>query len=81
MKRLEIKDCQFAYLTLHSGLGNFREIDVEDLTKHKMDSEQMVVNGDVVNIVNTAKDNGRQICAVGTSVMRYREQLLVRTVT
>ena len=70
MKRLEIKDCQFAFLTLHSGLGNFREIDVEDLTKHKMDSEQMVVNGDVVNIVNTAKDNGRQICAVGTSVMR-----------
>lgn len=52
---MEIKDCQFAYLTLHSGLGNFREIDVEDLTKHKMDSEQMVVNGDVVNIVNTAK--------------------------
>ena len=73
MKRLEIKDCQFAYLTLHSGLGNFREIDVEDLTKHKMDSEQMVVNGDVVNIVNTAKDNGRQICAVGTSVMRAIE--------
>ena len=73
MKRLEIKDCQFAFLTLHSGLGNFREIDVEDLTKHKMDSEQMVVNGDVVNIVNTAKDNGRQICAVGTSVMRAIE--------
>lgn len=44
MKRLEIKDCQFAFLTLHSGLGNFREIDVEDLTKHKMDSEQMVVS-------------------------------------
>ena len=42
MKRLEIKDCQFAFLTLHSGLGNFREIDVEDLTKHKMDSEQML---------------------------------------
>ena len=73
MKRLEINDCQFAFLTLHSGLGNFREIDVEDLTKHKMDSEQMVVNGDVVNIVNTAKDNGRQICAVGTSVMRAIE--------
>ena len=73
MKRLEIKDCQFAYLTLHSGLGNFREIDVEDLTKHKMDSEQMVVNGDVVNIVNTAKDSGRLICAVATSVMRAIE--------
>ena len=73
MKRLEIKGVDFAYITLHAGLGNFRDIDVEDLTKHKMDSEQMVVNGDVVNIVNTAKDNGRQICAVGTSVMRAIE--------
>ena len=73
MKRLEIKDCQFAYLTLHSGLGNFREIDVEDLTKHKMDSEQMIINADVVNTVNAAKDSGHQICAVGTSVMRAIE--------
>ena len=73
MKRLEIKDCRFAFLTVHSGLGNFREIDVEDLTKHKMDSEQMIVNGDVVDIVNTGKDDGRQICAVGTSVMRAVE--------
>ena len=52
---------------------NFREIDVEDLTKHKMDSEQMIVNADVVDIVNTGKDDGRQICAVGTSVMRAVE--------
>lgn len=73
MKRLEIKDCHFAYLTLHSGLGNYREIDVEDLTKHKMDSEQMVINGDVTNIVNKAKDEGHQVCAVGTSVMRAIE--------
>jgi len=73
MKRLEIKDCRFAFLTLHSGLGNFREIDVEDLTKHKMDSEQMVVNAEVVRTVNEAKDSGRQICAVGTSVMRAIE--------
>lgn len=58
MKRLEIKDCQFAFLTLHSGLGNFREIDVEDLTKHKMDSEQMVVNADVVDIVNKGRMRG-----------------------
>ena len=63
MKRLEIKDCQFAFLTLHSGLGNFREIDVEDLTKHKMDSEQMVVNADVVDIVNKGKDEGHKVCA------------------
>lgn len=73
MKRLEIKDCRFAFLTVHSGLGNFRDIDVEDLTKHKMDSEQMNVSAEVVNIVNEAKDNNRQICAVGTSVMRAIE--------
>ncbi|MDO4755335.1 MAG: tRNA preQ1(34) S-adenosylmethionine ribosyltransferase-isomerase QueA [Parabacteroides sp.] len=73
MKRLEIRDCKFAYLTLHSGLGNFREIDVEDLTKHKMDSEQMFVNADIVKAVNQAKDNGNRICAVGTSVMRAIE--------
>ena len=73
MKRLEIKDCEFGYLTLHSGLGNFREIDVEDLTKHKMDSEQMIVSKMVVDIVNKAKDSNHQICAVGTSVMRAME--------
>lgn len=73
MKRLEIRDCRFAFLTLHSGLGNFREIDVEDLTKHKMDSEQMVVNADAVKVVNKAKDNNKQVCAVGTSVMRAIE--------
>ena len=73
MKRLEIRDCRFAFLTLHSGLGNFREIDVEDLTKHKMDSEQMVVNADAVKVVNKAKDSNKQVCAVGTSVMRAIE--------
>ena len=73
MKRLEIKDCKFAYLTLHSGLGNYREIDVEDLTKHKMDSEQMFVNADAVKTVNQAKDEGYQVCVVGTSVMRAVE--------
>ena len=73
MKRLEIKDCKFAYLTLHSGLGNYREIDVEDLTKHKMDSEQMFVNADAVQTVNQAKAEGHQVCVVGTSVMRAVE--------
>ncbi|MDR3141140.1 MAG: tRNA preQ1(34) S-adenosylmethionine ribosyltransferase-isomerase QueA [Tannerellaceae bacterium] len=73
MKRLEIKDCRFAFLTVHSGLGNFREIDVEDLTKHKMDSEQMKVNGEIVRIVNEGKEGNHQICAVGTSVMRAIE--------
>ena len=73
MKRLEIKDCQFAFLTLHSGLGNFREIDVEALTKHKMASEHMVVNADVVDIGHKGKDEGHKVCAVGTSVMRAIE--------
>ena len=59
MKRLEIKGVDFAYITLHAGLGNFRDIDVEDLTKHKMDSEQMFVDEAAVKTVNRAKDNGK----------------------
>jgi S-adenosylmethionine:tRNA ribosyltransferase-isomerase len=73
MKRLEIKGCEFSYVTVHSGLGNFRDIDVEDLTKHKMDSEEMIVGEDAVKIVNRAKDRNNQICAVGSSVMRAIE--------
>lgn len=70
LKRLEIKGIYQAFLTLHSGLGNFREIDVEDLTKHRMDSEQMEANEELVQTVNSAKDEGRRVCAVGTSVLR-----------
>ena len=73
MKRLEIKGIDFAYITLHAGLGNFRDIDVEDLTKHKMDSEQMLVDEAAVKTVNRAKDTGRNVCAVGTTVMRAIE--------
>lgn len=70
MKRLEIKGVEQGYLTVHSGLGAFREIDVEDLTKHRMDSEDMAVDEKLVDMVNQAKDNGRQVCAVGTSTLR-----------
>ena len=70
MKRLEIKGVERGFLTLHSGRGNYKEIDVEDLTKHRMDSEEMYVTEDLINMVNKAKDNGRRVCAVGTSVMR-----------
>lgn len=70
LKRLEIKGVKDAYLTLHSGLGNYRDIDVEDLTKHRMDSEDMVVSEELVDIVNAAKDENRRVCAVGTSVLR-----------
>ena len=73
MKRMEIKGINFAVITLHAGLGNFREIDVEDLTKHKTDSEQMIVNDEAVSIINHAKDESRQVCAVGTTVMRAIE--------
>jgi S-adenosylmethionine:tRNA ribosyltransferase-isomerase len=73
MKRLEIKDCKFEFITVHSGFGSYREIDVEDLSKHKMDSEQMKIGEEVANVVNEAKDKGKRICAVGTSVMRAIE--------
>ena len=73
MKRMEIKGIDFAYVTMHAGLGNFREIDVEDLTKHKMDSEQMLVTLETANLVNKAHDENRNICAVGVTVMRALE--------
>lgn len=70
LKRLEIKGVERGFLTLHSGRGNFKEIDVEDLTKHRMDSEEMYVNEDLVELINKAKDENRNVCAVGTSVLR-----------
>ena len=73
MKRLDIKGIDFAYITLNAVLGNSRDIDVEDLTKHKTDSEQMIVTEEAVKIVNRAKDVNRQVCAVGTTVMRAIE--------
>jgi S-adenosylmethionine:tRNA ribosyltransferase-isomerase len=73
MKRLEIIGVEFAYITLHAGLGNFRSVDVEDLTKHKMDSEQIIINQKAVDIVNNAKAHRKNICAVGTTVLRTLE--------
>lgn len=73
LKRLEIKGIDFAEITLHVGLGNFRSVDVEDLTKHKMDSEQINIPIEAVNIVNTARENHKKICAVGTTVLRTLE--------
>ena len=70
LTRLEIKGIKKGFLTLHSGRGNFRDIDVEDLTKHRMDSEEMEVNDDLVELVNAAKDRNSRVCAVGTSVLR-----------
>jgi S-adenosylmethionine:tRNA ribosyltransferase-isomerase len=73
LKRLEIKGVNFTYLTLHVGLGNFRSVDVEDLTKHKMDSEQIWITEEACKVVNNAKDLKKNICAVGTTVMRTME--------
>ncbi len=73
MKRLEIKGVEFGYITLHAGLGNFRGVDVEDLTKHKMDSEEIYIPDETVDLVNNAKTHKRQVCAVGTTVIRTLE--------
>ncbi|AHW59169.1 S-adenosylmethionine:tRNA ribosyltransferase-isomerase [Draconibacterium orientale] len=73
LKRLEIKGVDFSYVTLHVGLGNFRSVDVEDLTKHKMDSEQIWIKNEACEMVNKAKQEKRNVCAVGTTVMRTLE--------
>ncbi len=73
MKRMEINGINEAYITLHCGLGNFHEIEVEDLTKHKMDSEQMIISQEACDLVNRTKAEGHRVCAVGTSVMKATE--------
>ncbi len=73
LKRLEIKGINFAFITLHVGLGNFRTVDVEDLTKHKMDSERIIIEDEATKIVNKAKQGKKRVCAVGTTVMRTLE--------
>ncbi|MCK4466664.1 MAG: tRNA preQ1(34) S-adenosylmethionine ribosyltransferase-isomerase QueA [Bacteroidales bacterium] len=73
LKRLEIKGIEFAEITLHVGLGNFRSVEVEDLTKHKMDSEQIIISDKAAKIVNAAKDRKNSVCAVGTTVLRTLE--------
>jgi len=73
LKRLEIKGVNFAQVTLHVGLGTFSPVEVEDLSKHKMDSEEIIVSEDCVRIVNQGIQKKRRICAVGTTVMRSIE--------
>ena len=73
LKRMEIRGVDRAFITLHAGLGNFRDIDVEDLTKHKTDSEQMFVEREACDIVNAAKEGEHEVCAIGTTVMRALE--------
>ena len=73
LKRMEIKGIDSAFITLHAGLGNFRRVDVEDLSKHKMDSEQFEVTEQAAEAVNNAKRNGHKVVAIGTTVMRTIE--------
>ena len=73
MMRLEIKGVNFAKVNLNIGLGAFRPVEVEDLTKHKMDSEHFMVSQEAADIVNKAKDEKKKVLAVGSSVMRALE--------
>ncbi|VBB45118.1 S-adenosylmethionine:tRNA ribosyltransferase-isomerase [uncultured Paludibacter sp.] len=76
LKRMEIKGIEKTFVTSHMSLGNFREIDVEDLTKHKMDSEQMVITPEAAEVVNNTQEKGNKICAVGVTVMRALETVV-----
>lgn len=79
LKRLEIKGISFAEVTLHVGLGTFRSIDVEDLSKHKMDAEYYKISEQAANVVNRAIDKKRRVCAVGTTSMRTVESAVSAT--
>ncbi|MBO7305294.1 MAG: tRNA preQ1(34) S-adenosylmethionine ribosyltransferase-isomerase QueA [Bacteroidales bacterium] len=72
-KRMEIRDVNCAYLTLHMGLGHFRTVDVEDLSKHKMDSEQMIISEQTADMINATKAAGKKVFAVGITVVRALE--------
>ena len=73
LKKLEIKGVLLPEITLHIGLGTFSPVDVEDLSKHKMDSEELKINQNSADIINNALKNKKKICAVGTTVMRGLE--------
>jgi S-adenosylmethionine:tRNA ribosyltransferase-isomerase len=81
LKRLEIKGIDMAFLTLHIGLGTFRPVEVEDLTKHKVDSEQLIIPPTCVDTVNRAKENGKKVIAVGTTALRAMETSVSTTNT
>ena len=73
LKRLEIKGIKFSEVTLHTGLASFYPVEVEDLSKHKMDSERVIIEENAANIINNGLQNKRRICAVGTTAMRAIE--------
>jgi len=73
LKRMDIKGINKAFITLHMGLGHFRTVDVEDLSKHKMDSEQVIISEETANIINRTKERGNKVFAVGITVTRAME--------
>jgi S-adenosylmethionine:tRNA ribosyltransferase-isomerase len=73
LKRLEIKGINFAEVTLHVGLGTFNPVEVEDLSKHKMDSEEMKITQETCDIINGARANKKKVCCIGTTAMRAME--------
>ncbi|MEO9801648.1 MAG: tRNA preQ1(34) S-adenosylmethionine ribosyltransferase-isomerase QueA [Reichenbachiella sp.] len=73
LKRLELQGVDTRAITLHLGLGTFRPVDVEDLTKHKMDSENYIVPEDTASLVNKVLDDKKKVCAIGTTVLRALE--------
>jgi len=81
MKRLEIKGVNFAEVTLHVGLGTFSPVEVEDLSKHKMDSEEIIIDPKAVQAINTGIAQKRRVCAVGTTVMRVLESSVSSSAT
>ena len=76
LKRMEIKGIDSAFVTLHAGLGNFRTVDVEDLSKHKLDSEQFFVSEEAAEQINSTKRDGHKVVAIGTTVMRTLETVV-----
>lgn len=73
MNRMILKDIRTSYITLHMGIGHFRSVDVEDLSKHKMDSERLIITPESANIINKAKHSGHQVLAVGITTIRGLE--------
>jgi S-adenosylmethionine:tRNA ribosyltransferase-isomerase len=81
LKRLEIKGVHFAEITLHVGLGTFNPVEVEDLSKHKMDSEEIIIDRIATDTINTALIKKKRICAVGTTAMRAVESSVSSSAT
>ena len=79
IKKLELKGVSFADITLHAGVGNFKTIDVEDLGKHKIDSEEVIITEEIAEAINVIKRNGNRVCAVGTTTLKALESSVFGT--